>query len=153
MRNGRIPRGEFIFSRLGIMTSKNSFLIFPYSPIPNSYIPPRSNFQNIFSDVEENNGSDNEDNEDFGGPKAGDDGLGPIAAKNFFDESRHELGGRLYAETKQDEGEEQQSPRFKSMQWMHRNILALHRQVEVLRQKRADLGNRVQELMQRKGLA
>ena len=104
------------------------------------------------SDVEEDDDG-NDDEEDYGGPKEGDDGLGPVAAKNFFDESRKELGGRLYADTKQDEGEEQQSPGFKSMQWMHRNILTLHRQVEVLRQKKADLANRVQELMQRKGLS
>ena len=79
--------------------------------------------------------------------------MGPVAAKNFFEEARRDLGGRLYTETKQDEGEEQISPGYKSMQWMHRNILALHREVEVLRQKRSDLSARVQELMQRKGLA
>ncbi len=101
--------------------------------------------------MEDEDDEPGEDEDDFGGPRPGDDGLGPIAAKNFFEDKRDEFGTNK-AVAVQDEGEEQQSARFKAMQFMHRTILNLHAEVENLRNERKDLYNRVQELIQRAGL-
>ena len=105
----------------------------------------------LHSDVEDHGDETDEDDDEFGGPRPGDDGLGPVAAKNFFEDKRDEFGTSK-AVAVQDEGEEQQSARFKAMQFMHRTILNLHVEVENLRRERKDLYNRVDELLQRKGL-
>ena len=107
------------------------------------------------SDVEdEDEEGDNEEEEaDFGGPIAGDDGLGPLAARKFFEEKKKDMGGSLENIPPQDEGEENLSSQYKILQWNHRTIRELYRTVQVLRQQREDLGALVKEQMQRKGLA
>lgn len=98
-------------------------------------------------------GEEEEEEEDFDGPVPGDDGLGPLAAKKYFEEKKKDLGGTLETTPKQDEGEANQSSHYKIMQWNHRTIRELYRTIQVLRQKREDLGAQVKEQLQRKGLA
>ena len=66
---------------------------------------------------------------------------------------KKELGGSLSREEVQDEGEEPQSAHYKIVQWNHRTIRELYRTIQVLRQKREEVGAKVREQMIRKGLA
>jgi hypothetical protein len=110
----------------------------------------------LSSDIEDDDEGEKEggdDDEDFDGPMPGDDGMGPLAARKFFEEKKKELGGSLTKLESQDEGEEHQSSHYKIVQWNHRIIRELYRTIQVLRQKREDLSARVKEQLQRKGLA
>ena len=104
------------------------------------------------SDVEDDEDAEEEEEADFGGPMPGDDGLGPLAARKFFEEKKKDMGGSLENIPAQDEGEENLTSHYKILQWNHRTIRELYRTVQVLRQEREDLGAQVKEQMQRKGL-
>jgi len=103
-------------------------------------------------DNEEGEEGEEEEEEDFGGPVPGDDGVGPLAAKKYFEEKRKDLNGSLETTPQQDENETNQSSHYKIMQWNHRTIRELYRTIQVLRQQREDLAARVKEQLQRKGL-
>ena len=107
----------------------------------------------VEDDGDEGEKEDGDDEEDFGGPMPGDDGMGPLAARKYFEEKKKELGGSLSREEVQDEGEEPQSAHYKIVQWNHRTIRELYRTIQVLRQKREEVGAKVREQMIRKGLA
>ena len=113
-----------------------------------SYFFPHSDVE----DNEEGEEGEEEEEEDFGGPVPGDDGVGPLAAKKYFEEKRKDLNGSLETTPQQDENETNQSSHYKIMQWNHRTIRELYRTIQVLRQQREDLAARVKEQLQRKGL-